>query len=104
LSLRAYEVLYIVDPDVQDADVEKLIERFNKVVTGNGGEVQKSEIWQRRKLAYEIKGRREGVYCIMQIQAPPDVPKELSRQLGIAEPVLRSRVYAREPAGEKDKT
>ena len=101
MNLRSYEALYIVDPKLADADIEQVIQRLNKVVTDAGGEISRSEIWERRRLAYEVAGRREGIYCIMYIDAPAEVPKELYRQFVIMEPVLRGRVYMR--AKEKEK-
>lgn len=93
---RTYEALYIVDPAQQEADVTKLIDKFNAVVTDNGGEIERSEVWERRRLAYEVRGKREGTYCLMYFAAPPAVPKELTRQFGITEPVLRARIYHRD--------
>ncbi|MEP0765570.1 MAG: 30S ribosomal protein S6 [Fimbriimonadia bacterium] len=97
MELRQYEVLYIVAPEVSEPEVEALIARFDKVVADNGGEVEKSGVWEKRRLAYEISGRREGVYCLMHIKAPPALPKELTRQMSITEHILRVRVYSRDP-------
>lgn len=100
MDLRQYEVLFIVAPEVPEPEVEALVARFDKLVGEHGGEVEKSGIWEKRRLAYEISGRREGVYCLMHIKAPPALPKELTRQMSITEQILRVRVYSRDPERE----
>ncbi len=97
MDLRQYEVLYIVAPEVPEPDVEALVARFDKLVADSGGEVEKSGVWEKRRLAYPVSGRREGTYCLMHIKAPPALPKELTRQMSITEQILRVRVYARDP-------
>ncbi len=93
---RTYEALYILEPSIQNDAIETLIQKFSKVVTDAGGEVERAEVWERRRLAYEISGKKEGIYCLMYFAAPVTLPKELTRQFSITEPVLRSRIYLRE--------
>ena len=90
---RKYESIYIVKPDLNDADVQKIADRFKGVVEQHGGSVEKAGKWDKRKLAYEISGFREGNYIIMNFEAGSEVPHELSRLLGISDDVIRHRIY-----------
>jgi small subunit ribosomal protein S6 len=81
--------MYIMDPALSDEDQEALIERFRNLVTQNSGTVEAAEKWERRRLAYEVKGRREGVYVVMNFTGEPATEAELGRVLGITDPVLR---------------
>jgi small subunit ribosomal protein S6 len=87
--MRQYEVTYIIDPQLEDADQGALVERFQTLVAGNEGEVQHVDRWERRRLAYEIKGRREGHYVVMNFQGTSATEAELNRVMGLADGVLR---------------
>lgn len=90
---RKYESIYIVKPDLGDADVQKIADRFKSVVEERGGAVEKAGKWDKRKLAYEIGGFREGNYVIMNFEAVGDTPQELSRLMRISDDVIRHRIY-----------
>jgi len=94
--MRKYEALYIVKPELSDADVAQLAAHFKGVVENLGGAVSKAEKWDRRKLAYEIKGYKEGVYILMEFEAPPAAPAEVSRLLRIHDDVIRHRIFSQE--------
>lgn len=87
--MRQYEVTYIIDPQLEDADQGALVERFQTLVGNNEGEVQHVDRWERRRLAYEIKGRREGHYVVMNFQGTAATEAELNRVMGLADGVLR---------------
>ncbi|WP_202081554.1 30S ribosomal protein S6 [Caldalkalibacillus salinus] len=87
--MRKYEVMYIVRPDLEEDATKATIERFQSVVTDNGGEVEKVEEMGRRRLAYEIDDYREGYYVLMYIQAGPEAVSELERLFNISEDVIR---------------
>jgi small subunit ribosomal protein S6 len=89
--MRHYEAMYIVDPDVQDDDVDAVIEKYNKVVTDGGGTITDSSRWEkgRRPLAYEIAKKREGIYILMQFASDNKVPKELDRIFRINDEIIR---------------
>ena len=89
---RRYEAFYIVKPDLADADVQKIIDRFKTVVEENGGAVEKAAKWDKRKLAYEIKGYKEGNYVLMDFEAPAGLPKELNRLMQISDDIIRHRI------------
>lgn len=92
--MRHYEAMYIIDPDLNDEQIEPIIAKYKKVVTDMGGVVGDTGKWEqgRRKLAYEIAGRKEGIYILMNFEANPDVPKELDRIFRISDDSFRHLV------------
>ena len=86
---RTYEVMYIVRPDVEEADLDKLIEGFNQVVTTGGGEVTSVEKMGRRRLAYLVRKFQDGIYVLMFITADGPLVAELERRLRVTEPVIK---------------
>ena len=93
MANRKYETLYIVRPELTDADVAKIANHFKEVVEKQGGSVSKAEKWEKRKLAYEIAGFKEGNYIQMDFEAGGAVPAELNRLMRISDDVLRHRIY-----------
>jgi small subunit ribosomal protein S6 len=93
MNNRKYEAMYIVRPDMADGDLEKLAERFKTVVEEKGGTVANAGKWEKRKLAYELAGHKEGNYVIMNFESEPAVPQELNRLLGINDEVIRHRIF-----------
>lgn len=93
---RKYEAFYIVKPDLVDADVQKIADRFKGVVEEKGGSVEKAGKWDKRKLAYELNGYKEGNYVLMNFEAPASLPKELNRLMQISDDVIRHRIYSTE--------
>ena len=91
-TIRAYEVIYILDPSLPDEELKALQERFAEAVRTHAGEVQDVTQWESRRLAYEIKGHREGVYVIMNISGEMDTITEIDRILKFSEPVLRHMI------------
>jgi small subunit ribosomal protein S6 len=87
--MRKYECTYIMDPALSDEDQDALIERFRNLVGQNSGTVDAADKWERRRLAYEVKGRREGVYVVMNFTGEPATEAELGRVLGITDAILR---------------
>ena len=90
--MRHYEVMVILDPDLEERAVAPLIENFLSVVREGNGKVEKVDTWGRRRLSYEIKKKPEGIYSVIDLKATPDVVKELDRQLNLNESVLRTKV------------
>ena len=84
-----YESVFIARQDVTAAQVEGLVETFEKVITDAGGLVPKKESWGLKTLAYKIKKNRKGHYTLMNIDAPADAVHEMERQMRISEDVLR---------------
>ena len=90
--MNKYEVVYIIDPAVEDEARKTLIARFNELITGNGGSVDKVEEWGRKRLAYAIDYKTEGYYVLVNFEAEADLPKELERNLQISDSVIRYQV------------
>ena len=100
-GLRSYEVIFILDPALADDAVEAAIVAAKGVVAKEGGEVAEVQKWGKKRLAYEIKKRREGHYVFFRITAPTKVVAELERHLKIAEPVLKYLTVVMETAGRR---
>jgi small subunit ribosomal protein S6 len=86
---RFYEVMFIVRPDTQDEDVDKLIAGFEATVTNGGGTLRSTEKLGRRKLAYMVRKFNEGNYILLTIDADGNLVHELERRLRVSEPVIK---------------
>ncbi|HEY3437336.1 MAG TPA: 30S ribosomal protein S6 [Actinotalea sp.] len=96
MSLRQYEIMIILDPEIEERTVAPSLDKYLTVVKSDGGSVDKVDIWGRRRLAYEIKKKAEGIYAVVNFTAEPATAKELDRQLGLNEVVLRTKVLRAE--------
>lgn len=85
-----YESTFVVRQDVSRADVTKLVDGFSEIITSNGGKIVKNEYWGLRNLAYRIKKNRKGHYVMLALDAPFDAVKELERNMGIHEDIIRT--------------
>jgi small subunit ribosomal protein S6 len=90
--MRAYELMVIIDPEVDERTVESSLDKFLTVVRSEGGSVDKVDIWGRRRLAYDIKKKSEGIYAVVNFTATPSTAAELDRQLGLNETILRTKI------------
>jgi small subunit ribosomal protein S6 len=87
--LRDYEVLYIVRADLDDEKVQDAVKRVNTLIERSGGTVERTNLWGKRKLAYEVKHQKEGSYVLQDFQFDPGRVPELESALKITEEVLR---------------
>ncbi|MGH3347579.1 MAG: 30S ribosomal protein S6 [Nocardioides sp.] len=90
--MRAYEVMVILDPSLEERTVEPSLDKYLNVIRKDGGTVDSVDIWGRRRLAYEIQKNAEGIYAVITLNAEPNTVKEFNRQLGLNEAVLRTKV------------
>ena len=90
--MRHYELMVILDPDIEERTVAPALDQFLTVVKNDGGSVEKVDIWGRRRMSFEIAKKSEGIYAVVDLQAEPAVMKELDRQLNLNEAVLRTKV------------
>jgi small subunit ribosomal protein S6 len=90
--MRKYEVMVILDPNLEERTIAPSLDAFLSVVTKDGGSVDKVDIWGKRRLAYEIDKHVEGIYAVIDLSAEPASVLELDRQLNLNESVLRTKV------------
>lgn len=90
---RAYELMVIVDADVDDADVEAIITRVEGLITNEGGRVKSTDNWGRRRFAYEIKHKSEGTYVVWEIVTESAGFPNTERQLRLADDIVRHKVF-----------
>ena len=89
--MRQYEMMLILDPNLEERSVQPSLEQFLKVVGSSGGKVDKVDVWGKRHLAYEIDKRPDGFYAVVDLTAEPETVAELERQLSLNEAVLRTK-------------
>lgn len=90
--MRNYELMIILDPELEERTVAPSLDTYLNVVRNDGGTVENVDVWGRRRLAYEINKNAEGIYAVVTLQAEPATVKELDRQLTLNESVLRTKV------------
>lgn len=87
--MRDYEVLYIVRADLDDDKVQDAVKRVNTLIERSGGSPERTNLWGKRKLAYEVKHQKEGAYVLQDFKLDPNRVGELESSLKITEEVLR---------------
>ncbi len=93
MKTNKYEAFYIVPSAMTDEEVQGVADHFKEVVEKNGGTVDTAAKWEKRKLAYEIEGHRDGNYVLMNFSAPTSVPAELNRLMLISDNIVRHRIF-----------
>ncbi|ERK73136.1 MULTISPECIES: 30S ribosomal protein S6 [Leifsonia] len=96
--MHQYELMVILDPEIDERTVAPSLDKFLNVVRNDGGTIDSVDIWGRRRLAYEINKKSEGIYAVVQLTATGDTTKELDRQLKLSEAVMRTKVLRAEEA------
>lgn len=87
--MREYELIIIVHPDLEENALKDAVTRVQSWVTDSGGEVLKTDLWGKRKLAYAIRKQREGQYVLFEVNMAPKNGIDLERNLRLYEPVMR---------------
>ena len=90
--MRRYEMMIILDPGLEENTIQPSLDQFLTVIRDGGGSVDKVNVWGRRRLSYDIDKKSEGIYAVIDMNAEPDTVRELDRQLGLNEAVLRTKV------------
>ncbi|MBE6483866.1 MAG: 30S ribosomal protein S6 [Actinomycetaceae bacterium] len=90
--MRDYEMMIILDTDVDERNISTYVDKLLQVVPNEGGSLEKVDIWGRRRLAYDINKRSEGIYVVVNMKATSETAQELDRQLGLNESVLRTKL------------
>lgn len=96
--MHQYELMVILDPEIDERTVATNLDKFLGVIRNDGGTIENTDIWGRRKLAYEIQKRSEGIYAVVNFTSTPAAAKELDRQLRLSEAVMRTKVLRAEEA------
>ncbi|MCL6424003.1 30S ribosomal protein S6 [Brachybacterium sp. JHP9] len=90
--MRKYEMVVILDPSIDERTVTSTFEKLVQVIPAEGGTVDKVDVWGKRKFSYEIQKKTEGIYIVLSFTANSATAKELDRQLGLNESVLRTKL------------
>ncbi|UCR88283.1 30S ribosomal protein S6 [Mycetocola spongiae] len=93
-----YELMVILDPEIDERTVAPSLDKFLNVIRNDGGTIEKIDIWGRRRLAYEINKKAEGIYAVVDFTATAEATTELDRQLKLSEAVMRTKVLRAEEA------
>ena len=94
--MRDYEMMIIIDPTVDERNLGIFVDKLLQVVPNEGGSLEKVDIWGKRRLAYDINKRSEGIYVVVDMKATPETAKELDRQLGLNVVILRTKLLRAE--------
>lgn len=95
-KVRNYELMYIIKPDLDEEAAAAVMERYKGVVEQNNGEITNLEKWGKRRLAYEIKDYKDGLYVLMNFKGTPDLSSEIDRLLKINDAILRHMIVLQE--------
>jgi small subunit ribosomal protein S6 len=87
--LRDYEMVLVLDPSLEETAIQDELGKCREVIESHGGTLSKTDVWGRRKLAYEIKKRTDGFYVLLGFKAKPGIARDLDQELRVREPVLR---------------
>ena len=96
--MHNYELMVILDPETEERTVAPSLDAFLEVIRKDGGSIDNVDIWGKRRLAYEIQKKTEGIYAVVNFTASPDATAELDRQLRLSEAVMRTKVMRQEEA------
>lgn len=96
--MNQYELMVILDPEIDERTVAPSLDKFLNVVRNDGGTIENVDIWGRRRLAYQINKKDEGIYAVVNFTANPAATDELDRQLKLSEAVMRTKVLRAEEA------
>jgi small subunit ribosomal protein S6 len=94
--MHPYELMVILDPAIDERTVAPSLEKFLGVIRTAEGEIENVDIWGRRRFAYEIDKKTEGIYAVVDFTASPEATRELDRQLNLSEAVIRTKVLRRD--------
>ena len=96
--MHQYELMVILDPEIDERTVAPSLDKFLNVIRNDGGTVDTVDIWGKRRLAYEIDKKSEGIYAVVNFTAESATTNELDRQLNLSEAVMRTKVLRSEEA------
>ena len=87
--MNKYETIFIINPSIESEDIEKVIEDTQNLISGSGGTVIRVDKWGKKRLAYEVKGNRDGYYVLVDFEAEPQFVQRLGRYYGLTEEIIK---------------
>ena len=90
--MRKYEVMVLIDSDVDERQAPALVDKHLEVITKGGGSIENIDIWGRRRLAYDINKKSEAIYAVVQVTADPATVSEMDRLMSFDEKIVRTKV------------
>jgi len=96
----SYEAMFLVDSGLVDDQIKAVVEKYTGVITKNGGEIVDVDVWEPRKLAYEVKGRETGRFILVNFISTAVAKNELHRIFGISDEILRSMIIRQDPRAD----
>lgn len=87
--MNKYETIFIINPNIESQDIEKVIEDTQNLISGSGGTVIRVDKWGKKRLAYEVKGNRDGYYVLVNFEAEPQFVQRLGRYYGLTEEIIK---------------
>ena len=94
--MNQYEVLYVITPELDDEANQAVMAKCAEIITATGGEIEKTDVWGKRRLAYPIDYKTEGYYVLVVFNANPELPRELERNMRNDERLIRYMVTRKE--------
>jgi small subunit ribosomal protein S6 len=89
IALNQYETAFIIEPNAESQDIERIIEEVQNLISGSGGEVTNVNNWGKKRLAYEVKGNKDGNYVFIDFAADPQFIQRLERYFGLTEQIIK---------------
>lgn len=90
--MRHYELMVLVDPEVDERTVEPTLGKYMEIVKKDGGSIDEIDVWGRRRLSYEIRKKHEAIYAVVDFHSTPDSAAELDRLLRLNETIMRTKI------------
>ncbi len=94
--MRSYEMMVIVNADLEDSEISETLEKLSNIIKSNGGEVEKIDEWGRRTMAYEIRHKKEGYYAVYYFKGDNELPEKIRRELRLNQDLLRGMIVRRD--------
>jgi len=99
-NLKGYEVMYLLDPELEEEGLDEKKERLKSIVESGQGEVRSLEEWGKKRLAYEIQDFNRGLYLLVEFNASPDDIDEISDKSNVEEGVIRYQIFRNDELAE----
>lgn len=99
-NLKGYEVMYLLNPELEEEGLDEKKERLRSIVESGQGEIQSMEEWGTKRLGYEIQGFNKGLYLLVEFRASTDDIDEISDKSNVEEGVIRYQIFRNDELAE----